>query len=81
MRTWHPAGINYLRTRREPEELLVLAALRAACERLGRVLRCAADLACLESARCDAPERASFFSARSLACERLLDGRLRSDER
>jgi len=79
----HPAGMSYLRERLERErfELRVRAALRAARERLELDLRRAADLAWLESARCDAPERPSRFKARVRARERFADGRLLRVER
>ena len=62
---------------RERSDWRVRAALRAALDRLARDLRRAADLACRESARCDAPDRPSLFKARFVARERFAEGRLR----
>ena len=78
-----PAWLGYLRERPEAlrDELRVRAALRAACERLERVLRRAADLAWLDSARREAPDRPSPLSTSRLARDRLADGRLLREER
>jgi hypothetical protein len=69
--------MSHLRERCERDEVLVRAALRAAWERLDRVLRRADDRAWLARARCDAPDRPSRFNARVVARERVFEGRLR----
>ena len=55
----------------------MVAAFRAEFERLGRVRRLAADFACFDNDRCEAPDRPSFFSARLTARERFAEGRRR----
>lgn len=57
------------------------AALRAACERPERVLLRAADLACFESARCEAANRLCRLSTCLRASERLAEGRFWRVER
>jgi hypothetical protein len=58
----------------------VLAALRAACERLDELRRREALLAWLDSARRDAPDRPSRFRRRNPAWDCFLDGRLRRED-
>src|SRR5258706_10588302 len=57
---------------------LVLAAFCADADREAGPRRAAASCACRASARCDAALRGSRFSASSIACDRLADGRLRA---
>ena len=66
-----------LRVREDFEERRVAAALRAELERLERVRSLAADFACFDNDRCEAPDRPSFFSARLTARERFPEGRRR----
>lgn len=58
-------------------DVLVRAALRAACDRLDGVRLRDAVRVCRERARCEAPDRPSRFSAAPVARARVADGRLR----